>query len=237
MLLYIDIIMANLEESFSLNDSKQYKNSLMFLPKKVIEYYLKLCCHYILVLKNSNLSSQKTNFKFISARGLDTLTIIFQLLFLYTLNVELAYYHTDKSMYLYIEFITQLDVDDNHFLQLTSRDAVNYIYKKTLFAINQNYKKEKIVQKCDKTIKKIHTIDNAINIIKTITMNIINNELIPDTNEKCEIFFKFLLEKLNLLTNKSSSKSFIMLNDDIKYDKIKTINSYTNLIDEKLKKV
>ena len=81
------------------------------------------------------------------------------------------------------------------------------------------------------------TIDNAINIIKTITINIINNELMPDTNEKCEKFFKFLLEKINLLINKPSSESFIMLRDDVKNDKIKTINSYTNLIDEKLKKV
>lgn len=229
--------MANLEDSFSLNDSKQYKNSLTCSPKKVIEYYLKLCCHYLLVLKNSNLSRQKTNFKYISVRGLDTLTIIFQLLFLYTLNVELAYYHTDKSMYLYIEFITQLDVDDNQFLQLTSRDAVNYIYKKTLFTVNQNYKKDKIVEKCEKTSKKMKTIDIAINIVKTITINIINNQLIPDTNEKCEKFFKFLLEKINILINKPSYESFIMLKDDVKNDKIKTINSYTNLIDEKLKKV
>lgn len=237
MLLYIYNIMTNLDDSFSLNDIKQYKNSLTCSPKKVIEYYLKLCCHYLLVLKNSNLFRQQKNFKYISVRGIDTLTIIFQLLFLYTLNIEVAYYHTDKSMYLYIEFISQLDVDDNHFLQLTSRDAVNYIYKKTLFTINQNYKKDKIVQKCEKTKKKMDTIDNAINIIKTITINIINNELMPDTNEKCEKFFKFLLEKINLLINKPSSESFIMLRDDVKNDKIKTINSYTNLIDEKLKKV
>ena len=43
--------------------------------------------------------------------------------------------------------------------------------------------------------------------------------------------------KINILINKPSYESFIMLKDDVKNDKIKTINSYTNLIDEKLKKV
>jgi hypothetical protein len=74
-------------------------------------------------------------------RGLDTITNVFLILLLYTKNVDLTYFHCQKSFYFYVEFVGQISEDEKMFLQLTSRDASTYVYKKTIFEINSEFKK------------------------------------------------------------------------------------------------
>ena len=94
-------------------------------------------------------------------RGLDTITHVFITILYHTNNHEIVYYYTQKSIYLYIEFINQISELDKHFLKLTSRDAVIYVYKKTIFelGIKKGYIGSKYI---------LDTITNNINIIKTV---------------------------------------------------------------------
>jgi hypothetical protein len=55
--------------------------------------------------------------------------------------VDLTYFHCQKSFYFYVEFVSQISEDEKMFLQLTSRDASTYVYKKTIFEINNEFKK------------------------------------------------------------------------------------------------
>jgi hypothetical protein len=73
--------------------------------------------------------------KFILIRGIDTIKNVFINILYYTKNVELTYYHCQKSYYYYNEFIEQITDEKNMFLQLTSRDATTYVYKKTIYEI------------------------------------------------------------------------------------------------------
>jgi hypothetical protein len=83
----------------------------------------------------------KLYYKFIFERGIETLLHVFSIIFYYTKNLELTFYHTQKAYYFYIEFIEQISDDNVTFLQLSSRDAVMFVYKKTIFDINNEYKK------------------------------------------------------------------------------------------------
>ena len=47
----------------------------------------------------------------------------------------------EKSILSYIEFIEQISDDSVTFLQLSSRDATLFVYKKTIFDLNNGYKK------------------------------------------------------------------------------------------------
>ena len=80
-------------------------------------------------------------FIFIIERGIETIMHVFSMLFYYTKNLDLTFYHSQKAYYFYIEFIEQISDDNVSFLQLSSRDATTFVYKKTLYEINIEYKK------------------------------------------------------------------------------------------------
>ena len=93
----------------------------------IINYF-----HYI----HKNISSKHNVLnKFIITRGLDTITHVFLYLLHYTNNSSIALYYCEKASYFYVEFVTQISTDETSFLQLSSRDATNYVYKKTIFEI------------------------------------------------------------------------------------------------------
>ena len=99
----------------------------------IIEY-----SHFIsenIKVKNSSFS------RFIIIRGLDTITNVFLHILNATKNIELTYFHCQKSFYFYVEFVGQISDEEKSFLQLTSRDATTYVYKKTVFDINSEFKK------------------------------------------------------------------------------------------------
>jgi hypothetical protein len=78
---------------------------------------------------------------FIIQRGFETIIHCFKLLLLYTKNVELALYHSKKAYIYYVEFIGQIGYNNHSFLKLNSTDATLFVYKKTIFEINTDYKK------------------------------------------------------------------------------------------------
>ena len=79
---------------------------------------------------------------FIIQRGFETIIHCFKLLLLYTKNVELALYHSKKAYIYYVEFIGQIGYNNHSFLKLNSTDATLFVYKKTIFEINTDYKKK-----------------------------------------------------------------------------------------------
>ena len=104
------------------------------------EYILLLSEYWDCYFKSgsSSLNSTSTNSdynKFVFTRGLDTITHIF----VYTLqtsgnNVETAYTAAEKGIYYYIEFMNQMKEHKQMNLSLTTREAVLYVYKKTIYS-------------------------------------------------------------------------------------------------------
>jgi hypothetical protein len=124
------------------------------------------------------LISEKINIKnkqyyiFIFERGIETLIHIFSMIFYYTKNLELTFYHSQKAYYFYIEFIEQISDDNITFLQLSSRDALMFVYKKTIFEINNDHKKTNIYS-TDEERKIISYIDTNIPIYKKLVSYIL----------------------------------------------------------------
>ena len=86
--------------------------------------------------------------KFIIQRGLITITNVFNIILFYSKNLDMAYYHSQKAYYFYVEFIGQISEEHNTFLQLSSRDAILFIYKKTIFDIHNECKKRDHNEEC-----------------------------------------------------------------------------------------
>lgn len=214
----------------------------MYLLTNIENYNIMMPCSlneiltkYILVVVNyMKLFSEKINikkynyYKFIFTRGLDTITNVFKILLLFTKNIELTYYHSQKAFYFYIEFIEQISNDQNTFLQLSSREACMFVYKKTIFEISHEFKKNmnnlskhdkdtfSFLDKCLIIYKNICNIcighsdiivSNKTTFIHTFSDKLkvfadqVNHNLGNDYLECIHLFVNYLLDKPISITN------------------------------------
>lgn len=126
----------------SLQESDTYKASHDATPTEMFAKYVGLLTEY-LVRMASNVSMESNEyFGFVSVKGLETISHVFRLILLYTLNLEAAYFHANRAADYYIEFIGQIGDNNHSFLKLNSKDASLFVYKKTIFEISTDSRKE-----------------------------------------------------------------------------------------------
>jgi hypothetical protein len=120
---------------YNLSNKNNYKSTLddqvimiQLSYVKVVHYYI---LHYFENMANFNIFVQ----------GFKAITHIFLFLLMYTKNLEMTIYHCQNAIFYYIEYISQItDKDDNMFFNLTLRDAVVYIYTKTIYDIDEQHR-------------------------------------------------------------------------------------------------
>jgi hypothetical protein len=137
-----------------------------------------------------------------------------------------------------VEFVGQISEDEKMFLQLTSRDATTYVYKKTIFEIN-NERRKNNEQLSSETSDKIFIINNYNNIYKTLLYKIIQSENTNENTNKNISYidlFERICEKIN--KTKFNKENIVMLNDIIDkfYFDIIDINYFYEVIQHFLKK-
>lgn len=111
---------------------------------EIYSRYTNIIIQYLLlgVEKIKNHNSEYV--KYILIKGLFTISHVFKMLLMYTCNLQLTYHHCQKSYSYYIEFIGQIGDDAVTYLQLNSKDAALFVYKKTIFVISDEIKKKYI---------------------------------------------------------------------------------------------
>jgi len=128
--------------SHSLSNIDNYKAQLTNNSSEIFVKYLDLISEYLAQCVEVLYIRNDGYYKYIIMQGINTISHVFKILLLYTNNLELTYYHCQKSFYYYVEFIGQIGDDNHSFLQLNSKDASLFVYKKTIFNINNEYRKE-----------------------------------------------------------------------------------------------
>jgi len=190
-------MMTNQKEmNYSLHNIENFKKDIQVDLSKISQKYSELLIEYFKFILE-NIKTKNNNFtKFIIIRGLDTITNVFLNLFLYTKNIDITYFHCQKSFYFYVEFVGQISEDEKMFLQLTSRDASVYLYKKTIFEISPEFKKmnENINHE---TSEKFNLLNIYINLCKNYFLKIIQNNKENNNNETLLNIIKEILNKLN----------------------------------------
>ena len=132
---------SNNSTFYSLNNVENYKTALNYIVNDILNKHNLLIIEYFrFITEKVNLKNNACN-KFIIIRGLETVSHVFNNILYYTKNVDMAFYHGQKAFYFYVEFIEQISDDQHTFLQLNSRDASMFVYKKTIFDINNEYRK------------------------------------------------------------------------------------------------
>jgi len=227
---------SNKDNNYSLHNLENYKKNIDTDIAEVTEKYYKLLLEYYkFIIENIKIKNDKLT-KFIIIRGLDTITNVFNNIFYYTKNIDMTYFHCQKSFYFYVEFVGQISEDEKMFLQLTSRDATTYVYKKTIFEINNEHRKnnEKLILTSEIN-DKILIINNYNNIYKTLLYKIIQSEVTSKNISYIDLFER-ICEKIN--KTKFSKENIVILNDIIDnfYFGIVDINYFYEVIQHFLKK-
>lgn len=154
------------------NELQNIDNYNKNITNDEIEIYIKythVIAQYLLfgieTIKNHN----SEYVKYILNKGLFTISYVFKMLLMYTCNLELAYHHCQKSYSYYIEFIGQIGDDAVTYLQLNSKDAALFVYKKTIFEIPDQIKTKYYEKNADENKNKIvsYMIDIYNKLIET----------------------------------------------------------------------
>tara|TARA_B100001250_G_C19772722_1_gene777986 strand:+ start:626 stop:1459 length:834 start_codon:yes stop_codon:yes gene_type:complete len=182
----------------NLFDIKNYNKKLLESEDIITSKYCELITEYIFHLCENIIIQNHEYFIFILIRGLNSLKHIFNTLLLYTKNFELTMYHCKKAYLFYVEFIGQIGDDSHSYLQLNSKDATLFIYKKTIFEINNEYRKQFVLKKEEKEI--FEYIHKFSTVVAEIFEEVINNNNIKGNSK---ISYVMYIQKMtNKIVNK-----------------------------------
>ena len=187
----------NLETDYSLHNLNNFNKTFdVDINNDIMNKYIKLVIEYLKFIFENIKIQNLSHSKFIIIRGLETITNVFSVILYYTKNIDITYFRSQKSFYYYVEFIGQITEEQHTFLHLSSRDATIYVYKKTFYEINNDFRKN-ISKPSNEIIKKFDLINEYIKIYKIILFKIINYDL-KVSLERINIF-DFFCNKLNNL--------------------------------------
>ena len=233
---------------YSLENIENYNKIISNTSTEIYSKYLGLIQEYIIKYIESISIKSGQYYKYILFKGIETISHIFKILFLYTKNLELVYHHCKTSIDYYIIFIGQIDTDDNNFLQLNSKDASIFIYNKTIFQINNEYKKNFKEFEENEIISK--NIDFLINIYNRSLYRIIQSYDIISVEKhkiikKIDISISKLIQNLLNLSLNCDEKIYLNKlqiidefdkNLSIQEKKYNSFISYLEILSNKLQK-
>lgn len=225
----------NKDLNYSLHNIENYNKNFRCSIEDITNKYSELLIEYLkFILENIKIKNEIYT-KFIIIRGLDTITNVFLNILLYTKNIDITYFHCQKSFYFYVEFVGQISEDEKMFLQLTSRDASIYVYKKTIFEIKNEFKKLNNDSSYESK-EKMKIINSYINLYKSYI-----NKIIENNNEKTNIIYITIFEKIskklnNNLINKNKIEVLEIIVDKL-YSNIENLNLFFEINDILVKKI
>lgn len=224
---------TNPTNQFLLNDPDNYFESFRGTTVEgILEKYSALIFEYwLFFFEKIKCNKKKQNyFKYIFERGFDTVTSVFVGVLLNTRNIELALYHGQKSLYFYIEFIEQISDAQNSFLQLSSRDAVMFVYKRTIFEINREMIKMQSTTESNSFALIKTDMDAYSALLKEyatfyarafVNAHVTENAIVPNTHEfatRTKELFSELVKRSNHTTLHTTLETFTENVRPILYD-------------------
>jgi hypothetical protein len=231
----------NENTNYLLYNVTNYKPKIDNSIQDILTKFVYVIIEYTRFITEKISMKNKLYYRFIFERGLETLIHIFSIIFYYTKNLELTVYHTQKGYYFYIEFIEQISDDNVTFLQLSSRDAILFVYKKTIYELNNEYKKN--IEEPSQEEKNILSIIKSYTYIyKIILTFIINqNSYTYDTKSHyiniCCDSINTISESLNKNKNKKGIIECIYLFTSLLSDRNLSVTDFFNLLDDFIKKI
>jgi hypothetical protein len=194
---------------YVLHNTDNYNSLIQNTSQEILTKFTEVIIDYMRLIAEKINIKNKHYYVFIFERGIETIVHIFSMIFYYTKNLDLTFYHSQKAYYFYIEFIEQISDDNITFLQLSSRDALLFVYKKTIYELNNEYKKTIPPLTSDET-NILSCVDAYIVIYKKIVNFIINHK---------KFIYENKIEYIHTCCNRIQKNSIILNKNKIKIKK------------------
>lgn len=152
----------------------------------------------------------------ITKKGIDIILNVFSMILLYTKNIELTIEYTNNSIYYFIEYVSQITSKNTEFVfvNLTIKDAILYVYRKSIYEINDSHRRNYKTQPHEDTFFEI--VNLFIKTYSIILKKFINNKSYSKVNIE------------NMKSHLYNINAYIMTF-------FKTIETYTEVEDKELK--
>lgn len=227
--------------NYMLYNVSNYKTTIDNNSTDILIKFVSVIIEYMRFISEKITIRNKQHYNFIFERGFETLIHVFSFIFYYTKNLELTMYHTQKAFYFYIEYIEQISNDNITFLQLSSRDATMFVYKKTIYEINNDYRKN-ISEPSNEEKNVLSTLESYAIIYKSIFQFIINHrDFNYDTKieyiNKCCNHIETIADTLNKIKYKKNISECIYSFTNLLSDKQFDVNSFFETLNNFIKKI
>jgi len=229
-------------KSNELQDADNYNKIILENEIDIYIKYTNIIIQYLLLgiekIKNHN----HEYVKYIIIKGLYTISYVFNILLKYTCNIDLTYHHCQKSYSYYIEFIGQIGDDAITYLQLNSKDAALFVYKKTIFEVPEVIKKKYIESVIND--KKCRSVSLLIDMYNKLIVTEISN-LKPEQLKNTDFINRMYTnigrvngKLIKVYYSSTCSETNETMNDDEKYinnseafiRKINHVNTFCDII-------
>jgi len=183
-----------MSDKLIISNVDNYNKTFEFTETKTyVSRYVELINEYMLYVVENMIIQDDTYLLFLIRRGVETIMHCFKFLLMYTKNLELTVYQCKKALYYYIEFIGQIsDVSLHHsYLQLNSKDATLFVYKKTIYDINNVYRKNFALD--NKEQQFLNSISNIMMLFNATLFHLLQKERLK--YEKKESIIHFAVDK------------------------------------------
>lgn len=200
--------MENKKNTKDIFNVENYNSSLTLDTDKIINGYKNIINEYLFHAIENIAIQNAVYFIFVLKRGLDTLNHIFNTLLLYTKNYNLTEYHCKKSYLYYVEFIGQIGDTSHSYLQLNSKDATLFVYKKTIFEINNEYRKSFILENSEKELYEY--ISNTTRLFNEIIIYLLDNDHFYDESRLSYVMY--IQKMMNKILMKYNALNLSMKN-------------------------
>jgi hypothetical protein len=198
---------THINSRYSLHNLENYKPDLHSSQEDILHKYNLVIIEFLnFIIESINIKNNSYN-KFVIMRGLNTITHVFCMILYYTKNLDIAYYHSQKSFYFYIEFMGQITDEQHSFLQLSSRDAAIFVYKKTIYEINNEYKKNMMTSNSSIIVGKMEVLNINVMILKTIINYMTEGFDFLHQNKKEA--FKILVKRIEKISDKLTNAKLL----------------------------
>jgi hypothetical protein len=228
------LITMTSNNNLSLQNLESYNKELLETPIEVFFKYNEIISEFIVQFSNVSTYAQNELYtKYLFTSGINTVTNIFNMVSLYTMNMELTKYYCNIGSYYYSEFTEQMISDHTSFLKLSTKDAILFVYKKTIFEINDDYKNN--ISLSESSNNKFSIINLLIKLYNDILINVIDKSNLIKADIR--IFYKEVLINgnniFNMINNLYTSTNNI--NNSLIYQHLKLFTSLIEILKIQLK--
>ncbi len=216
----------------TLSNSDNYKKKLDSSNSEIFNNYTSLINEYSNFFIDNTFIQKQNYFNYVYLKGIETISSVFKILLLYTKNLPLTIFHCQKSFYYYIEFIGQIGDSNHQFLQLNSKDATLFVFKKTVFEVNSDHRKIFCSPKGDE-LEKFNYIEQIIRYCNSLIKYTLDRNDIVDKNIREQLMkdnCSEILRICNKATNHIDNVNHKMFKNS---EKVMVLNNFIDVISTK----